>query len=73
MSGCSPSERSRTNTRDRVEPRVAGLATGPEIGLAQGPTFAARFTLQGMAIKGPPAFLGRISEREYLDRLLENV
>jgi DNA-binding CsgD family transcriptional regulator len=26
-----------------------------------------------MAVKGPPAFLGRTSEREYLDRLLENV
>jgi AAA ATPase domain len=26
-----------------------------------------------MAVKGPPAFLGRTSEREYLDRMLENV
>jgi DNA-binding CsgD family transcriptional regulator len=35
--------------------------------------FAARFTLDGMAVKRPPAFVGRTSEREYLDRLLENV
>ena len=26
-----------------------------------------------MAVKGPPAFLGRISERKYLDRLLQTV
>ena len=44
--------------------------------MAQGPFmahFAARFRLEGMAVNSPPAFLGRTSERAYLDRLLANV